>query len=118
MTMPVMPVPTSVDASRQRLVELLGERHELAAHLVQLEMEIDVLKTHLVAAASRRELQTGGKMAYRISAAAKLLDVSEDVLRREIAAGRLKSYLIGGARVVLAEELREYLGRLPERREE
>ncbi len=112
-----VPVPIKLEAIRERLDELLGERAEVEARHTQLDLEIGVLMVHLVAS-SKREPRQDRQMAYRLPAAAKLLDVSEDVLRREIAAGKLASHLIGGARVVLAGELEEYLAELPERKED
>ena len=98
----------------ERLTNLLDERRGLRVRLAELEAEIDGVIARRTAPRERAPQQ---QLAYRITAVAKLLDVSPDLVAKEVKAGRLVSHLIGGARVVLAGELEEYMASLPERRE-
>ena len=99
----------------ERLANLLDERRGLRVRLAELEAEIDGILARRTAPRERPSAQQ--QMAYRIPAVAKLLDVSPDLVEREVKAGKLPSHLIGGARVVLAGELEKYMARLPERRD-
>lgn len=49
------------------------------------------------------------RLAYGVPETARLIDVSAQCIRREIAAGRLQSLVVGGRRLVEAAALDRYL---------
>jgi excisionase family DNA binding protein len=50
------------------------------------------------------------RWAYRIDEVAELLGVSRSFIYLEIQAGRLRRIKLGGCTIILAEDLRRYLG--------
>lgn len=52
------------------------------------------------------------KLAYTVAEAARLLSLSRSFLYEAIQAGKLQSFMVGGARRISARQLQDYLKRL------
>lgn len=52
---------------------------------------------------------TETQLAYRINSAARVLDLSRDTVERLIGRGLIKSYKVGAARFIEAEELQRFI---------
>jgi hypothetical protein len=101
-----------------RLSGLLEEKRRLRLRLAEVEADIEGVMARRAMSEPRAVASAQGGLAYRLPRVAELLDVSVDVVKREVLCGNLKSRLIGGCRVVLAGEIEGYLASLPERRED
>ena len=56
-------------------------------------------------------MTTETRMAYRPNEAARQISVSRDVIYKAIRDGSLRSLKVGGARLIMAEALREFVER-------
>lgn len=56
-------------------------------------------------------MTTDSRMAYRPNEAARVIGLSRDLIFRAIANGSLRSMKVGGARLITADALRDYLER-------
>jgi hypothetical protein len=102
----------------RRLSGLLEEKRRLRLRLAEVEADIEGVMARRAMSEPPAVASAQGGLAYRLPRVAELLDVSVDVVKREVLCGNLKSRLIGGCRVVLAGEIEGYLASLPERRED
>jgi len=56
-------------------------------------------------------MTTEARMAYRPNEAARVIGLSRDVIFKAIQNGTLRSLKIGGARLITADALREFVAR-------
>lgn len=56
-------------------------------------------------------MTTEERLAYRPNSAARVADVSRDVIFKAIRAGDLRSFKVGGARLISADALRAWVER-------